>query len=298
MKRMSLIHRGVPEWGQLARIYGQMVCTVLLSSHRIHPTPGLGIRFALQGWDVLVLNEDGMRNPGEVLGTSSLSWSLEPDTTATRDDPPSGRWSALTPRTELDEDWHHRAGSPAEVSGSQARPIPRRDDRAGRVRTWADSDRGGSVGPDVRAAKVDPGMPASWSASCGVILFAGAAVRAQGGGRSGSRFVPGLQRGGRAQAPHRGDAGAGPPVVRGDRDLSAGHRPVRRQGREAARRMSRGRHLGRFPAVRQRSTVLPPMSRPVAAGGPGDLPQPRRCDWPSAGSARAPAGAIPACSGA
>ncbi len=52
---------------------------------------------------MLVSNEDRMRKPDELRDPQARPNSLELRHTATRDDPPSGRWLALIPSKELDE---------------------------------------------------------------------------------------------------------------------------------------------------------------------------------------------------
>ena len=105
--------------------------------------------------------------------------------------------------------------------------------------------------------------------SCGGLLDSRA--MAQAPARSGSRFIPNDSDDGRATPAERGQPRAGPPVVRGDRHLSAGDRAVRRQGRQAARRTSRARTpSGEFVLYvdvrrfcQRRLAQLPPEARAI-----------------------------------
>ena len=107
---------------------------------------------------------------------------------------------------------------------------------------------------------------------CGLISGAGVA-RGQGPNHGASKFYPDSSREGRNPAPECGEPCAGQPVVRGDRDLSAGHRPVRRQGRQASQRQGQARAVDQtsdeFAPVRGSEGLLPSVARrssPPSAG--------------------------------
>ena len=102
-----------------------------------------------------------------------------------------------------------------------------------------------------------------------------------------------LQRSRRHAAPERREPCPGRPVGRGDRDLPADHRPVRRQGRRAAQGRDAeraGDRRRRIRPVRRSEGLLPPVAGQAAARGQGDLPEPRG----QPGRALVPRGAEPA----
>ena len=119
----------------------------------------------------------------------------------------------------------------------------------------------------------------SWNAGVlvgilGMILFTGVSVRAQGLGRTGSRFVPDsseeAERKLRNAATHARDHQWAEAIEIYQRVIDQyGDKVVKRPKDEAGADPS-----GDFPLYVNGATVLPPMSRPVTSRGPRALPQP------------------------